>query len=334
MRVLAALGVTALVLVVLLSATDLAIGAWFPRFERLSSNFSPAYLDREVRTIARESPAVVCIGDSVLWGYKVAPSESAVSLLRAGGLPSSNLSFEGGSPANMYALLRLMLADGARPGTVVFNVNQKEFSAADSAYQTLHPALDTLAGPLLAPSDRAMLSRAGPPASFERNLDGAIAAHWKLYALRSDLRQALFGQVDAAHAADDLVQTLSGAKARGDAAHRPTAERFAGTYDMSPLDEQNVSLDFLRKSAELMRRERIRSIAILTPTNHALLHEYIDNPQYQANLARARNVLERAGVRVIDLDRVFEAAEFIDNDHLTAAGNRHLAALLRSALAR
>jgi len=334
MRALAPLGLTMLVLVVLLSATDVAIGMWFPRFERFSDNFSAAYLEREVHALARESPQALFIGDSVLWGYKVRPSQSAVSLLRAGGLPARNLAFQGGSPVNLYALLRLMLSEGVHPSTVVFNVNQKEFSPADSAYRTVHPSLNALAGSLFTPGERGLLDQTGPQRSFEHALDSEMTAHWKLYALRSDLREAIFDQIDAVHAADDFVQTLSGAKARGDAAHRPTAAQFEGTYDLSPLDEQNVSLQFLRKSIRLLRHERIRSIAILTPTNHALLHDYIDAPEYRSNLARTRALLEQSGVQVIDLDRAFAPAEFLDNDHLTVAGNRHLAAVLRNVLAR
>jgi hypothetical protein len=45
-------------------------------------------------------------------------------------------------------------------------------------------------------------------------------------------------------------------------------------------------------------------------------------------------MLERGGVRVIDLDRAFPATAFIDNDHLTAAGNVRLATLLARTLAR
>ena len=247
---------------------------------------------------------------------------------------SRNLSFEGGSPANTYAMLRLLEAKGVRPALVVFNVNQKEFNPADSAYQKLHPSLEALAAPLLTAEEAAELTPTVKRDRFEAALDDAISAHWQFYALRSDIREALFSNLDAAHALDDALQTLSGAKARTEAMHRPTPDRFEGTYDLSPLDAQNVSVRFLRKTAELLAQERIPAIAILTPTNHALLHEYIDAPEYAKNLAYVRTMLEGHGVLVIDLDREFKAAEFIDNDHLTAAGNQHLAEILQPALAQ
>jgi lysophospholipase L1-like esterase len=326
MRLLRALATTGLVFVVLLAALDVAVGAWFPRFERVSDNFSTAYLQREVARMAREPRAVVFAGDSVLWGYKLPASASAPALLARAGVPVRNLAFEGGSPANTYALLQLLLAAGVHPRAVVFNINQKEFSPADSAYRTLHPSLAALADPLLSPADRALL--ATPPApkrAFEARLDAWIASVWHLYALRSDLREALFGEVDAAHALDGLVQRASGAQARSDAAHRPTPDRFEGTYDLSPLDAQNVSLHFLRETLALLAQQHIPAVAILTPTNHRLLHEFIDAPEYRRNLAYVRNVAESGGARVLDLDARFPAGEFIDNDHLNAAGNRRLA---------
>src|SRR5580704_5643524 len=168
MRLLRALATTGLVFVVLLAALDVAVGAWFPRFERVSDNFSTAYLQREVARMAREPAAVVFAGDSVLWGYKLPPSASAPALLARAGVPVRNLAFEGGSPANTYALLQLLLAAGVHPRAVVFNINQKEFSPADSAYRTLHPSLAALAEPLLSPVDRALLvTPAAPKRAFE-----------------------------------------------------------------------------------------------------------------------------------------------------------------------
>ena len=83
--------------------------------------------------------------------------------------------------------------------------------------------------------------------------------------MRTDVREALFGDVDLAHAVSNLVQHLTGASARADLAHRPTADRFEGTYDLGPLDESNVSVHFLERAADLLRAERIPAIAILTP---------------------------------------------------------------------
>ena len=303
--VLGSFGIAALVLCALLAALDVVVDRFFPRFERFSDNVSSAYLEREATALAKDPPEIVFLGDSVLWGYRLQADQSVVSLLGHTGVRGRNLSFEGGSPANTYAILRLLEAKGVRPKLVVFNVNQKEFNASDSAYQKLHPALEALAAPLLTADEKAKLLSTVLGASFEARLDRAISARWRFYALRSDVREAIFSSVDAANALDDVVQTLSGAKARLAQMHRPTPDRFEGTYDLTPLDARNVSVMFLRKTADLLARARIPAIAILTPTNHVLLHEYIDSPAYQKNLAYVRKLLEQRGVRVIDLDRAF-----------------------------
>ncbi len=90
----------ALVLVVLLAALDAAVAAWFPRFDRVSDNFSAAYLEREVEALAHDPPQAIFLGDSVLWGYRLPAADAAPTLLRRKGMAVNNLSFEGGSPAN------------------------------------------------------------------------------------------------------------------------------------------------------------------------------------------------------------------------------------------
>ena len=325
-RALAAIAVALFLLVVI----DAAVRMTFPRTERLNENFSASYLRREVRALRGTSPIVV-FGDSALWGYGLSSDKAAVSLLRRAGLPLENLSYEGGSLPNSYAMLRLLLARGVRPSVVVFNVNQKEFNPNDSAYAKLHPSVEQLVWSTLAPADRALLKATTTDAPDQR-LQRAIETGWQLYGLRTDLRELLFSDVDAVHALQTALETVSGTRARRLAAHRPTPALFEGTYDMTPLAPSNVGFQFLARIADLLRSEHIRALAILTPTNHALLHDYIDSPEYVANLRASRRALESRGVRVLDLDRAFPASEFIDNDHLTAAGNVRFAGLLREAL--
>ena len=92
-------------------------------------------------------------------------------------------------------------------------------------------------------------------------------------------------------------------------------------------------MHYLALLVAALRDAHIPAVAILTPTNHALLHPYVDTPQYAGNLAYVRRLIERSGARVVDLDRAFAPAEFLDNDHLTAAGNRRLARRLATELA-
>jgi hypothetical protein len=89
---------------------------------------------------------------------------------------------------------------------------------------------------------------------------------------------------------------------------------------------------FLAKTADLLRTAHIPAMAFLTPTNHALLHDYIDNRQYRANETYLTRLLRNRGVQVVDLDRAVPTADFLDNAHLTLAGQRLLAALLHDHL--
>ena len=313
--------------VAILFAVDLGIRAWFPTLPRFDDNFSVAYLRRTL-TPANLNGRTLFAGDSALWGYKLEAGQAAVSKLRDAGIPVVNLSYEGGSTPNTYALLRLVFASGAAPRAVVFNVNSKEFNAADSAYQTLYPAVEQLAWPLLRASDTSLL-RGTQPATLDARIDRLLGGFWLLYGMRVDVREQIFGAVDAATAVANVQHELSGETRREQDAHRPTPDRFLGTYDLEPLDESNTGVVFLERSLALLREHHVPAYAILTPTNHTLLHEYIDVPEYRHNLDYLAKIAARGGARVLDYDRAFAADDFIDNDHLTVAGNLKLAGMLR-----
>lgn len=325
MRFARLFGATLLTVLVTLGAADAALRAAFPVFPRFQDNFSAAYLSRDIR-LGRLQESTVFIGDSVLWGYGLPASDAAATLLQRKGYAVVNLSFEGGSMANTYAMLRLLQSRGVKPRRVLFNINIKEFNQADSAYRTLYPALETLSWNSLDAQDHALLDRTQKQ-TLDSRLDRAISRYWLLYGMRSDEREAIFGHADAVTALQDEIETLSGTKARREAAHRPTPDKFLGTYDLTPLSATNDEVIFLRKTIALLRGWGVPAVAVLTPANHTLLHEYIDVPDYDAQLAYVTRLCGKA-VTVVNLDRAFRASEFLDNDHLTAAGNRRLAAIL------
>jgi hypothetical protein len=315
-----------LVTIALLAAIDLIFYSAFPHFERLRYSFSAAYLRREVSALHGTSPIIV-LGDSVLWGYGVSERESAVGTLNAQDPSWHNLAYVGGSPVNTLAMIRILLAAGIRPREIIFNVNQKQFNVEDSAYQKLYPSVEEVAWGLTPVSDRSELVPVLEETRDAR-IDRALSTIWQMYGMRSDLRDALFGTSDAAHALQDAVEHASGAKRETDTEHRPTPDKFEGTYDLTPLAKGNVNFDALGEIGAILQRERIPALAILTPTNHRLLHDYIDVPDYGRNLERTRRQLQRYGVRVLNLDARFPADDFIDNDHLTARGNAAFAGIL------
>ena len=322
MRFLALLARTGVTFLLTLALIDVAVRAFFPPLPRLATNFSAAYLDRTIERITPRDDVV--LGDSVLWGYRLPASASAVSLLAKRGVPVVNLSFEGGSMANTYALLKLMELRHIQPHAVVFNVNVKEFNAADSAYRTLYPGVERAVWGTLSPAQRDRL-KPTQTTSFDGRVDARLSGIWALYGMRSDVRELLFGQADAVTAVKSVVNDLSGETARADAAHAPTPDRFLGTYDLAPLTDANVEVAFLHDTVAQLNAMHLSALAILTPANHTLLHDYIDVPEYEAQLRYLGDILRRGGVRVVNYDRAFPSSDFLDNDHLTVAGNAKLA---------
>lgn len=304
--VLVAVCVTVLLIVI----ENVALAAYFPHLRRVTTDFSPAYLNREIAAVAAGPPATVFLGDSVLWGYRLPAGVIAVTLLQDRGCTCPNFAFKSGNPANDYALMRIFADRGIRPRTVVLEVNQAVLNQADNEYQTLHPAIAALAAPLMTPQERALLTMPALPGPAER----AASSLSLLYAMRSDVRETVFGDVPPPPA-----QPL-------------TPDLFEGTYDLAPLTAKNVGVTFLAETADLLRGAHVPAVAFMTPTNHALLHDYIDNRQYDRNKAYLVRLLRSRGVRVVDLDRAVPAADFLDNAHLTVAGQQRLAALLQGAL--
>jgi len=158
-----------------LATADVCVDAFFPHLPRLADNFSAAYLRRDIASLDRR--ATVYLGDSALWGYGISADEAATTLLKMRGINCENLSYEGGSPANSDAMLRILLAAGVKPHALVFNVNQKEFNVADSAYQKLYPEVERLSWNELPPPQRAMLSPTLKH-DVESSLDGTVASAW------------------------------------------------------------------------------------------------------------------------------------------------------------
>jgi SAM-dependent methyltransferase len=86
---------------------------------RFTTDFSVAYLSREIDAAGSGPPATVFFGDSVLWGYRLPADEIAVSLLDSRGCTYPNFSFKSGSPSNDYAIARLFVARKIHPRTIV-----------------------------------------------------------------------------------------------------------------------------------------------------------------------------------------------------------------------
>ncbi|PZR56353.1 MAG: hypothetical protein DLM50_08790 [Candidatus Meridianibacter frigidus] len=310
--ILAALGLCTVIVVI--AFQNIIIDFFFPSLPRLTTDFSPMYLARELRAYARERGAAIFFGDSVLWGYRLESNDTALALLAREGCRCRNLAFKSGNPANDYLLSRLLLESHVNPGVVVLEINQAVLNQADSEYQTVHPAIWSLAHQYLTRRERLMLT---PPVAADgrwANLERIASSVSLLYAMRSDLHAMLYGDVPPPPRL------------------RITPELFEGTYDLSPLALSNVGVHFLVETAHALHQAGVPVLAFHTPVNHALLHSYIDNVQYRSNKTFLTHELLARGASVLDLDSAFPSNAFLDETHLTPGGQNRLARILAHAL--
>ncbi|PZR59015.1 MAG: hypothetical protein DLM50_01930 [Candidatus Meridianibacter frigidus] len=326
----AGIPVTLAVTVMLLVLTDLGLHAWNLQPQRLPEHFSSSYLTRYVDQFKGQGNLLVVVGDSVLWGYGVPPQDSTVAVLRREfpNLAVLNLSYEAGSPINVDFLLRYLLARGLRPRAVLFDLNPISFNQTTSSYDTLNAALARVCVPDLVSSfDRERLNAGSSAATRDvsERTDRFLEQHWLLYGLRVDMHQALFGDVDASTALWGRINT---SRASGG------APAYAQMYDLTPLGRQNVAYAYTEHSFAMLGAQHIPMLGFLTPTNHALVHTFVDVRAYDENLQRLQQLGHRYGVRILNFDRLLAQKNFIDNTHLTTAGNRRLAKALSPAIVR
>lgn len=306
----------ALAAIAVIAGQNLLLWWFFPHLQRVTTDFSPMYLRREIVMMpAHGSDSVVFLGDSVLWGYAIEPGQSAVSLLISRGCACENLSFKASSPPNYYVLARLMQRLGVHPKAVFIEINQKVLNQADNAYAALYPAVGDLARAfdVLTPAEQQELNVKPARSNVRSRIDRILAKTMLMYAMRSDIRETWYG--DPAPALPRLTQDL-----------------LMGTYDLTPLDTTNVGVSYLNKAFDVFRDMGVPVIAFTTPTNHRLMHQYIDGPDYAANDEFLVQDAKRHGARVLDLDKAMPAGVFIDESHLTPPGQQRLAKIFTSAI--
>lgn len=293
--------------IVLLVLQNVAIARLFPLQSRLSGDFSTAYLRRHLQTLAGLGPQTMFLGDGLLAGFRLPPNQTAVADLSAGGCACRNLAYVHGSPVNYYALALLMRAYGIHPKTVVLEINQAQYNPSFFGYRRMPGAIGELSWPLLSADDRAALE--APRPGLRQRVLGAVGSVSLLVAMRTDIRTAMFGTVEPKPPPMSLDDRRR-------------------LYDLAPLDDANLSVRYLAQTLDALHAQGTPVTAFMAPVNHAAFHDFIDNAAYRANAAYLRRLLERHGVRALDLDEALGAADFEDEVHLNAAGQRRLATLL------
>lgn len=305
---------SAVAAIAVITAQNFLLWWFFPHLPRFTTDFSATYLRRELATMP-PAHAAVFLGDSVLWGYDIQAEQSAITILASRGCACENLSFKASSPPNYYAIARLMQRLDVRPRIVFIEINQKVLNQADNAYATLYPAVAQLAQTLgaLTPSDEHALNLKPSAKDFRTRIDGVLSGAMLMYAMRSDIRETWYG--DPASPLPKLTQDL-----------------LMGTYDLTPLDTSNIGVDYLNKAFDIFHAMGVPVIAFTTPTNHQLMHQYIDGADYAANDAFLVRDARAHGASTLDLDRAMPANVFIDESHLTPPGQRRLAKIFAAAI--
>jgi hypothetical protein len=290
---------------------DAAVATWFPRTSRLDTSFTPDDLRREISEIRNAKRGeTLFLGDSLLWGFQVAPDQTAVAVLAKRGCACRNLAYKHGSPPNYYALVRALQSAGVRPRALVVEVNRELFSSRTGGYRKLADSIGDVSAPYLTPEDRSALDI--PRESARTRFDRALASVSLLYAKRVDIHIAVYGDTIAPFSAD-LIRRL---------------------YDLPPLDERNLSVRYLEKTLDLLHGAGTPVVAFLAPINHAAIDAQIDPVTYRRNTAFLVRMLASHGAQVVNLDSAFPKDAFLDEQHLTPQAHVRLASILGEALRR
>lgn len=325
--------------------------------------------DEQQRLIAARAGAlppnaldIVLIGDSVLGSVNNAPGERladylgpALSDVLGGQRPVRvfSLAAGGAHASDVYGLLRRLLVRleatplQTRNLAVVLSSNVIFFSRRQSQPAMLAPCLlDGLpdADPL-----RRQLSLPAEPSPLERRTATWLAGHVYLYQQRRHLAEAWFGGAPRQALREGLQRGFKRSPTEEPPELRNrswrlrglSGEGYAPNYDFIPLSAREALNHRATEAlAGWLGRQRQRQpelpvLVMLNPQNHALVGAHTSRPEYQALTTAIEACFHRQGVRYVSYDRDPDISSelFLDNDHLTAEGNRILAQKLAVELA-
>jgi len=105
---------------------------------------------------------------------------------------------------------------------------------------------------------------------------------------------------------------------------------MAWMYSTAPIDpEKNGAYLFTREILDDIEDKGVPAVIFMAGQNHKLLSPLIDNESYRANRQKLNLIFEGRDFGYIDFDNAIEDRYFADNVHLTAEGNKMLAARLK-----
>jgi lysophospholipase L1-like esterase len=116
-----------------------------------------------------------------------------------------------------------------------------------------------------------------------------------------------------------------------------TQAQFAASYDVVPLDSpEATNFQLTQRLAQQagQLKGQIPTLVLVSPQNQAMLGALLQTPSYQQLTSALQSTFAAHSVPLLQLDRdqAFVSSMFLDQDHLTRAGNQLLAARLAEAL--
>lgn len=321
---------------------------------------------RSTTSATASSPApwdIVLLGDSVLGSVNNPPGQRLhdyldAELRRLGrSARVHNLSAGGAHAGDQYAaLLRLQArlgsqALGLQRLLVVISVNPIFFSARHSQPPLSYPCVwDDLPDDLLddlppgtaplTPDLRRRLGLSPPPAGWHRRLSAGLARGSYLVQQRRRLGEIVFG--DHATLGDFLragllrlrppIRNASLVADQPWSARGLRADSYRASYDFLPVASPDaLNAELTTQIARFLSTHRELAVLVeQVPQNHHMMDPLTGSDSYRALQQHLRDLFLTAGLPYRSHDRAPElrSEHFTDLDHLTAAGNAALAALL------
>ena len=291
--------------------------------------------------------------------------ESLQQALQEKGIPARvyNLAAGGAHAADVLGAVRRLHAalsprpQGLRHLRVLLSTNPIFFSRRHSQPPLLYPCLFDAEPQDLGPLDRArdgvpsaaLRGRLGlphPPDAVTRTTAHFLAQHLYLYQQRRRMAAALLGSdAPPATALHDRLRALPlhrpparGTSPTAAAADSPwhvrgmTASHFASSYDLIPTaSDLAVNWQATVELARWLAAHRDLAVQVQqVPQNHHMMAAYTGTPAYRALSDQLAALFAAAHLPYVSHDGAPQLTRdhFQDLDHLTAAGNRALAALL------
>jgi len=304
------------------------------------------------------NPKVIMLGDSIVGGG-ACPKDQTMArhlerILRKAFPGQSievwNLGMGGSRAADIYFLLKQVIP--LKPDLVILNSNYRLFSKIylgkkPMARPWLACKLEEEPSELLARIPGVKEEAVDPR---EEKVSGYIERFSALYAHRYDLKfyinQRLFGEPlpKVLERWEKLFRGWMTRALGGNVENKDNTEEvlflpwnrkpvpdigeLKAYYELTPFSPDNINLIFSKKISQLLDCTRTPALVFLSPENHTLAGQIINNPLYEENLSRIGQVFSGHTFVCRNYDRAIEDRYFADKDHLTGEGNRVFAGIL------